>query len=55
MVGNLDEWVDDPEGTFVGGFFSRSSKEGCDAIVTTHAPSYRDYSIGARCCKDAVE
>lgn len=53
MVGNLDEWVDDPEGTFVGGFFSRATKEGCDSIVTAHAGNYRDYSIGARCCSDA--
>ncbi len=53
MVGNLDEWVDDPEGTFVGGFFSRATKEGCDAIVTAHGANYRDYSLGARCCSDA--
>jgi formylglycine-generating enzyme len=53
MVGNLDEWIDDPEGTFVGGFFSRATKEGCDEIVTAHAANYRDYSIGARCCSDA--
>lgn len=30
MVGNLDEWVDDPKGMFVGGFFSRSKKDGCE-------------------------
>jgi formylglycine-generating enzyme len=53
MVGNLDEWIDDPEGTFVGGFFSRATKEGCDAIVTAHPASYKDYSLGARCCSDA--
>lgn len=53
MVGNLDEWVDDPDGTFVGGFFSRATKEGCDAIVTAHVAGYHDYSIGARCCRDA--
>lgn len=53
MVGNLDEWVDEAEGTFVGGFFSRATKEGCDTIVTAHGASYRDYSLGARCCKDA--
>jgi formylglycine-generating enzyme required for sulfatase activity len=53
MVGNLDEWVDDPEGTFVGGFFSRATKEGCDTIVTAHAANYRDYSLGGRCCSDA--
>ena len=51
MVGNLDEWVDDPEGTFVGGFFSRSTHEGCDSIIEVHGFTYYDYSLGARCCK----
>jgi sulfatase modifying factor 1 len=51
MVGNLDEWVDDPEGTFVGGFYARSTREGCDARVEVHSYDYYDYSLGARCCK----
>jgi hypothetical protein len=51
MVGNVDEWIDDPEGTFVGGFFSRGTKEGCDSIVSTHPITHWDYSIGLRCCK----
>jgi sulfatase modifying factor 1 len=51
MVGNLDEWIDDPEGTFVGGFFSRSTHEGCDSIIEVHTFSYYDYSLGVRCCK----
>jgi hypothetical protein len=51
MVGNLDEWIDDPEGTFVGGFFSRSTHEGCDSIIEVHTFTYYDYSLGARCCK----
>jgi hypothetical protein len=51
MVGNLDEWIDDPEGTFVGGFFSRSTKNGCDASVRTHPFAYWDYSLGVRCCQ----
>src|SRR6266545_3627884 len=51
MVGNEDEWIDDPEGTFVGGFFSRGTKEGCDSIVTVHPISHWDYSIGFRCCR----
>lgn len=50
MVGNLDEWVDDREGVFVGGFFSRSTKAGCEAKVSSHAPTYFDYSLGVRCC-----
>lgn len=51
MVGNLDEWIDDPEGTFVGGFFSRGTREGCDSKITSHGPTYYDYSLGVRCCK----
>jgi formylglycine-generating enzyme len=50
MNGNLDEWVDDEKGRFVGGFFSRSKRDGCESSVTAHPPSYLDYSTGARCC-----
>lgn len=52
MVGNLDEWVEDPSGVFVGGFYSRMTTKGCDAKVKGHAPSYFDYSTGTRCCSD---
>jgi formylglycine-generating enzyme required for sulfatase activity len=52
MVGNLDEWIDDPEGTFVGGFYSRSKTDGCDSIVRGHPIEYFDYSLGVRCCSD---
>ena len=55
MVGNLDEWIDDPEGTFVGGFFSRSTKNGCEATITGHPFHYFDYSTGTRCCADLPE
>jgi hypothetical protein len=51
MVGNLDEWVDDEHGAFQGGFYSRSTREGCDARITVHPPPYSDYSLGVRCCK----
>jgi len=51
MVGNLDEWVDEPNGKFLGGFFSRSTREGCDASVSAHPRQYYDYSLGIRCCK----
>jgi formylglycine-generating enzyme required for sulfatase activity len=51
MVGNLDEWVDDPKGLFLGGFFSRSTREGCDASVSAHPRQYFDYSLGVRCCR----
>jgi len=54
MVGNLDEWVDDPGGVFVGGFFSRSTRNGCEARVAFHPPAYFDYSTGFRCCADLL-
>jgi sulfatase-modifying factor enzyme 1 len=50
MVGNLDEWVDDEKGAFAGGFYSRTTKAGCDAIIVAHPKRYLDYSLGARCC-----
>ncbi len=53
MVGNLDEWVDDDKGAFLGGTYSRYTAAGCDAIVTAHPPGYYDYSTGGRCCLDA--
>lgn len=42
-------------GIFVGGFFSTRSElgPGCEYITIAHEPSYRDYSTGFRCCKDA--
>jgi formylglycine-generating enzyme len=52
MVGNLDEWVDDPDGMFVGGFFSRGTKEGCESVIKAHPFNYFDYSLGVRCCMD---
>lgn len=53
MVGNLDEWIDDPQGIFVGGFFSRQTREGCEAKIENHSPAYTDYSLGTRCCRAA--
>jgi hypothetical protein len=50
MVGNLDEWIDDPSGAFRGGFFSRGTREGCDAEISSHVREYYDYSLGVRCC-----
>ncbi len=52
MVGNVDEWVDDPAGVFVGGFFSRNTRSGCEARVGAHPTVYFDYSTGFRCCAD---
>jgi len=55
MIGNLDEWIDDPKGTFVGGFFSRNTKKGCDQVIDGHTAGYADYSTGGRCCRDLME
>jgi len=52
MNGNLDEWVEDPKGRFVGGFFSRAKKDGCFSSVASHPNEYFDYSTGVRCCSD---
>jgi formylglycine-generating enzyme required for sulfatase activity len=55
MVGNLHEWVDDPSGSFAGGFFmdTRINGEGCAYLTTAHSTTYHDYSTGFRCCSDA--
>jgi sulfatase modifying factor 1 len=53
MVGNIDEWVEGERPEFVGGFYARSTSNGCEARVTNHAPMYYDYSLGTRCCRDA--
>jgi sulfatase modifying factor 1 len=55
MVGNLDEWVEDSKGTFVGGFYSRDTVRGCEARVSQHPPVYFDYSTGVRCCADLAD
>lgn len=52
MVGNLDEWLADPEGSFAGGFYARASKSGCDWRADGHSFHYADYSTGLRCCAD---
>lgn len=50
MVGNLDEWIDDETGVFVGGFYSRQTEAGCAARIGAHDFVYFDYSLGVRCC-----
>ena len=54
MVGNLHEWVNDPEGTFFGGFFmdTYQNGEGCEYRTIFHPFDYHDYSTGFRCCAD---
>jgi len=59
MHGNVEEWVsgspgDDPRfGIFMGGYFAEASANGwgCGYKTTAHIKTYRDYSIGFRCCK----
>lgn len=54
MVGNLHEWIDDPNGTFKGGFYADAeiNGRGCLYTTTAHNFDYRDYSTGFRCCAD---
>jgi sulfatase modifying factor 1 len=54
MVGNLDEWTADPNGTFQGGFWLDIDLHGeaCAYRTIAHAYGYHDYSTGFRCCSD---
>jgi formylglycine-generating enzyme required for sulfatase activity len=60
MVGNLDEWVDEPldangHGHFRGGWYGDAEVNGpgCLYVTSAHEPTYHDYSLGFRCCADA--
>ena len=57
MVGNLHEWVDDPKGTFQGGYYLDVTQngDGCGYRTDAHQAWYHDYSTGFRCCADASE
>lgn len=52
MVGNLDEWTADPNGTFQGGLWLDIEQHGeaCAYRTIAHAFTYHDYSTGFRCC-----
>lgn len=54
MMGNLHEWVSDVSGTFRGGFYADTLRngDGCLYRTTAHARSHWDYSTGFRCCAD---
>jgi hypothetical protein len=56
MVGNLHEWVEDPDGTFQGGYYldTHINGDGCNYRTTFHPMGYRDYSTGFRCCADVA-
>ncbi len=55
MVGNLDEWTADPNGTFQGGFWLDTDQHGeaCAYRTIAHDFAYHDYSTGFRCCASA--
>jgi formylglycine-generating enzyme required for sulfatase activity len=57
MVGNLDEWTADPNGTFQGGFWLDTSLHGsgCAYRTIAHPFDYHDYSTGFRCCADPTD
>lgn len=54
MVGNLHEWISDPNGTFRGGYYMDTTRngDGCSYATTAHGFTYHDYSTGFRCCAD---
>ena len=54
MMGNLHEWTADPQGTFRGGFYvdTRRNGPGCLYRTTAHNTLHWDYSTGFRCCAD---
>jgi hypothetical protein len=54
MMGNLHEWTSDPAGTFRGGFYVDTYRngDGCLYTTTAHDRSHWDYSTGFRCCAE---
>jgi formylglycine-generating enzyme len=56
MMGNLHEWTADPAGTFRGGFYVDTAKNGHGCLYATkaHNVSYWDYSTGFRCCAELL-
>ena len=36
--------MDEPGGMFLGGFYSRATRNGCESKITAHPPAYFDYS-----------
>ncbi len=54
LHGNLHEWIDDPNGTFKGGFYADAviNGPGCHYATTAHSVHHHDYSTGFRCCAE---
>jgi hypothetical protein len=59
MVGNLDEWVDEPGdlGHFRGGWYgdAENNGPGCTYVTSAHERTYHDYTTGFRCCALATD
>ena len=56
MVGNLHEWTAAKTGTFRGGYYLDTHKngDGCSYRTVAHEFTYHDYSTGFRCCASPV-
>jgi hypothetical protein len=54
LVGNVNEWTFDPNGTARGGFFldSEINGPGCLYRTTAHSVLHADLYTGFRCCSD---
>ncbi len=54
LMGNLHEWTSAQSGTFRGGFYVDTVRngEGCLYATTAHDRHHWDYSTGFRCCAD---
>ena len=52
LMGNLHEWTADPDGTFRGGYYVDTVRNGpgCLYRTTAHTSGHWDYSTGFRCC-----
>jgi formylglycine-generating enzyme required for sulfatase activity len=56
LMGNVHEWTADPAGTFRGGYYVDTYRNGngCLYVTTAHSFAYWDYSTGFRCCADPL-
>ncbi len=54
LMGSLHEWTADESGTFQGGYYVDTTRNGngCNYKTTAHNFKYWDYSTGFRCCAD---
>jgi formylglycine-generating enzyme len=54
MMGNLNEWTNDPAGSFRGGYYVDTvlNGPGCTYVTTAHDTQYWDFGTGFRCCAD---